>query len=472
MPRLSLAGLAVSTALLVPGWSCAPSTPRLPSPDRTTTTPRVPVPPLPGTAGGAPGGDTGTGNCSLQKAEQAIAFCDTFDVSHNGGTRTGDLDPVLWGVSRVGPFDSGNGELNWIPDSTMAGCGVNGTVAPPLDVRVCNGQLVESVDDGHTVVNLDMYPKQPFDFTGRTGTAGFDVSADSQGNHGAWPEFIITDKPVPGERLDISQIVPPAAANEIGFALDEGCEATTNTTGIGKIYVTRNNVYQNLTFTATGCVTRGSSASMNHFEFRVSQNHVEVWGTDAGSTTLKQIAYADNVGLSFTKGLVWMTDSHYNACKLAGYNQCDHTFFWDNLAFDGPKTYRDLGFDVPDATARLSINGQGNGTNTGYRLDTGSKTFTISGVRQDHTPEKAQVVLNFYTRDQNVVPTLSVNGNPAIVTPWPFDATTNTFRSISIPVTLSEINIGGTNTLTFTSTDHSTILANMSIILVNAASVP
>ena len=42
-----------------------------------------------------------------------------------------------------------------------------------------------------------MYPKQPFDIAGRTGTIAFDVSDDSHGNHRAWPELWYTDQPVP-----------------------------------------------------------------------------------------------------------------------------------------------------------------------------------------------------------------------------------------------------------------------------------
>ena len=42
-----------------------------------------------------------------------------------------------------------------------------------------------------------MYPKQPFDFAGKTGTVSFDVSNDTQGTHAAWPEFWLTDIPVP-----------------------------------------------------------------------------------------------------------------------------------------------------------------------------------------------------------------------------------------------------------------------------------
>src|SRR5262249_32660464 len=72
------------------------------------------------------------------------------------------------------------------------------------DIVLCNGQLRDSLNDNPTgayeagtVMALTMYPKQPFDFAGRTGTVSFEVSNDSQGSHGAWPEFWITNLPVP-----------------------------------------------------------------------------------------------------------------------------------------------------------------------------------------------------------------------------------------------------------------------------------
>ena len=75
---------------------------------------------------------------------------------------------------------------------------------PPNDVIVCNGQLREASNDNVTggfeaggVTVLAMYPKQPFDFAGRTGTVAFDVSNDTHGTHAAWPEFWVTDLPIP-----------------------------------------------------------------------------------------------------------------------------------------------------------------------------------------------------------------------------------------------------------------------------------
>jgi hypothetical protein len=53
--------------------------------------------------------------------------------------------------------------------------GATPTVTPPNDVVICNGQLREASNDNPSgvfedggVTTLAMYPKQPFDFAGRT----------------------------------------------------------------------------------------------------------------------------------------------------------------------------------------------------------------------------------------------------------------------------------------------------------------
>ncbi|MEQ1384020.1 hypothetical protein ABLW58_25550, partial [Salmonella enterica] len=82
--------------------------------------------------------------------------------------------------------------------------GTTALVNAPNDVIICNGQLREASNDNNsgafeagTVTVLAMYPKQPFDFAGRTGTVSFDVSNDTAGTHAAWPEFWLTDLPIP-----------------------------------------------------------------------------------------------------------------------------------------------------------------------------------------------------------------------------------------------------------------------------------
>jgi hypothetical protein len=354
----------------------------------------------------------------------------------------------------------------------MTGCGTTAWSTTPNDVRICQGQLFEAVNDGGGVVNLDMYPKQPFDFTNRTGKVTFDVSADSDGSHGAWPEFLITDKPVPGARVSISGGIPPGAVNSIGFSLD-GCPV--GSTGVGTVYVTKNGEYSEPNFSSTGCVTKGSARSMNHFEVRISTNHLEVWGTDAGGTALKQLAVADNLGLgTFSKGLVWLNDVHYNARKALSCEcgtQFNHTFAWDNLGFDGPKTYRDLGFDVPDANVAGDKATAGDSTRrVGFNIGLGPVNLTTASVRRDQTPTKAQVVFNTYSFAPTV-PSISINGNAYIDTPWPAGWDTFFWSSISIPVPLDQVH-DGPNTITFKSADPSTTISNISIILVAASPVP
>ena len=407
--------------------------------------------------------------CSIAGA----AFCETFDAPKGGGTRTGDLDPVLWGVSRVGNINPGQQMYNDMATVSMSGCGTTAWTYTPNDVRICNGKMFETVNDGGGVVNLNTYPKQPFDFNGRTGRVTFDVSANSDGSHGAWPEFVITDKPVPGVRASISGGTPAAAANEIGFSLDGCTSGPGGSTGVGRIFVTKNNAYSEPAFNGTGCVTKGSSGAMNHFEVRLSQNRMEVWGTNPGSSALKQLAVADNLGLTFTKGLVWLDDVHYNARKSVEPCECgtqyNHTFAWDNLGFDGPKTYRDLGFDVPDANVPGGNTQAGDSTRrVGYPVGSSPVTLSVTGVHSVQTPTGALAVFNAWSFD-TVNPSISVNGGSWIDTPWAFAE--SGWHSLAVPVPLDQVH-DGTNTIAFKSSGNGTVVANISIIIVAGAPVP
>ena len=63
---------------------------------------------------------------------------------------------------------------------------------------------------------------------------------------------------------------------------------------------------------------------MNHYEVQVSTNQIDVYGTNAvhagtpepGHTPLVHIATIPNANLSFTRGLVWIEDAHYNGDKF------------------------------------------------------------------------------------------------------------------------------------------------------------
>ena len=166
---------------------------------------------------------------------------------------------------------------------------------------------------------------------------------------------------------------------------------------------------------------------------------------------------------------------HYNARKSVEPCECgtqwNHTFAWDNLGFDGPRTYRDLGFDVPDANVAGAATWRGDATRrAGFQVGSGPLTLTVPGVRRDQNPTGAVVVLNTYSFAATI-PSVSVNGNPYINIAWPTSFTTNSWSSIAVPIPLDQVH-DGTNTLTFTSADGSTTIANISIILVAASPVP
>jgi hypothetical protein len=389
------------------------------------------------------------------------AFCETFSTSTpNANPRAGDL-PVYWGASRTN-FQVNTNE-GWTA-SNAVGCASDGATAP--DLRICNGQLRESIADNGTVANLSVYPKQPFDFAGRTGVIAFDVSNDSQGTHGAWPELWVSDKPNPTPFVFEAQ-PGPAPQNGFGIRFDT---CGNGTCGV-EASVVRGTVVAD-TFDGSLPIVNDQTViqsnglgQMNHYEVRVSQGQIDVYGSDAFTPgaavpALKHIATVPNANLSLSRGLVWLEDTHYNANKFG--TQGTHTFAWDNLGFDGPKTYRDLSFDVPDATP--NTNGP-----LGYRMPV---TLSVSGVQAVQTPTGAAVALNWYTWDSITVPTISINGNAPITTPWPYTNTSGfTERSLVVPVPLSQVHLGGTNTITLTG-PASQVVHNVNLVLVAGAPVP
>jgi hypothetical protein len=309
-----------------------------------------------------------------------------------------------------------------------------------------------------------VYPKQPFDVAGRTGTVVFDVSADSAGGHAAWPEFWWTDQPVPAPHGHQSAM-DPYAQNSFGFSLaqtDWPCAG--GQVGVDTMLVTRQGHLESLDFTNVACVDKGSAGALNHFEVRIGQQRVEVWGADPGSTAVRLLAYADQANLPLTRGVIWLEDVHYNACKFD--DQCDHQFVWDNVGFDGPALYRDLTFDVPDANVAAPSGGQ---VQLGYQIGPNPTALTTLPVYWLQQPTKALVMFNWFA-DDTVVPDVRVNGGPWHNTKWTFDDSTYSWRTIAIEVPFDEVH-QGPNTLEFRTTNQITI-ANIDLALIAASPVP
>jgi len=420
-----------------------------------------------------------TGCQFLSSPGANAAFCDTFDAPAGTGNRSGDLNGNLWGVSRISQGDNfGQGQYNtWAP-TTLDLCGTNVTnVLPPNDVRICNGKLVESITDGGSQATLAMYPKQPFDFAGRTGTISFDLTNDSQGGHAAWPEIWLTDKPVPAPSNTNGGELSSYPQNGLEISFDGGsgqCNNDSTLTSVGSIHRISNYQSIDLSLTQVGCVqkSRGSNNAMNHYEIRISQNQVDVYATDPGSSSLKLIASAQSAGLTLTRGLLWMTDTHYNANKFD--SQGTHTFAWDNFGFDGPVLARDLTFDAPDAMQ--SIGSQPNlcpcGSNIynlGWYSDaTKPATVTTLPMTAANIQAAAAVLVLANAHFDTAVSTInySVNGH-AHSTPITYAAAAK--QSMALPVPASDL-VAGPNTVAIWAAQPA-IINNVDILLVGAGGI-
>ena len=438
------------------------------------------------------------GDCGLANP----AFCETFSSPQSNGNRSGDLNGTLWGVSRqLGAVNFGQGQYYDVQPTTLQRCGTNVAAPPPYDVAICNGQAVESVSDQHGVTSLAMYPKQPFDIAGRTGTVTFDVSDDSHGTHRAWPEFWYTDQPVPAPFTHFSslQSVPK---NGFGVRFAAYCPPDVAGCGVrfvcpdepadvGVITVDSAVVINNfvsddsftdvnvgtISVTPVDCVKASSGpGDMNRFQLKISQNEIDVYATDAGTTApLKKIAVISNMSLTLTRGLIWIEDVHYNGDK-DGPDQGTHTFTWDNVGFDGPLLARDLAFDVLDNLA--PIGGYPDLLNLGWGVfpnDADPLMLTIPNVYNvDHA---AGALLTFnYSSYNPVTISYRVNDGEWRDQPWPFGAcyTQNNFvscgaKTIAVPVNLADVR-SGTNTIQFKS-DDATAIANVDLVLQGAGGI-
>lgn len=437
-------------------------------------------------------------NCGMQLGGP-ITFCETFDNKNPGfPSRTGDLDPNVWGVSRAsGNVNFGQSIYNqWAATTQIQTCNGITSVTPPNDIMICNGQLREATNDNGMVTTLAMYPKQPFDFEGRTGTISFDVSNDSHGIHSAWPEFWITNLPIPApfSHFDSWQALPQhglgirfaASVAPGGYGLcPNGRNLDKRRWTIDSAVIVRNYVMDDtrglggvrtrMAVTRLDCVTAppDNSGIANHIELKISQDQIDIYATDAGvapsPTTLKHIAVISNANLSFTRGLIWLEDVHYNADKgesgLDVASQRQHTFVWDNVAFDGPFTYRDFSYDALDADQLIPAT---NTLNLGkVSLPNQTASWNVLNMPPNPQASAARVLFNF-SQEVNPVPTVLdviVNGHPH-PTPWPYpDTLTNTWRTFAVTIPIADL-VPGTNIVQL-GADQPLVTSNVNIVLVD-----
>jgi hypothetical protein len=429
----------------------------------------------------------------------AVTFCETFDTKNPGiPSRTGDLNPNVWGVSRAtGNVNFNQGLYNgWAATTQLLTCNGTTTVTPPNDIMICNGQLREATNDNPSggyeagmVTALAMYPKQPFDFAGRTGTVSFDVSNDSHGTHAAWPEFWMSNLPVPTpfNHFDTWQALPQhgfgirmgnvAPAGQQGLC-PNGNNLSQNRWTVDSAAVVRNYVLDDtngygtrtaLAIQLLDCVISPPDGSglMNHVEFKISQNQIDVYATDAGvapsPTTLRKIASVTNANLSFTRGLIWLEDVHYNADKGLPPSQRQHTFVWDNVAFDGPFTYRDFSYDALDVG---QIDAATNTVDLGKpSLPNQTASWNVLNMPANPQASAVRVLFNFWFENTPASLNVTVNGH-AHPTPWPYPDTFGfAWRTFAVTIPITDL-VPGTNVVQLGS-DQAMVTSNVNIVLVD-----
>jgi hypothetical protein len=419
--------------------------------------------------------------CGMQMNQMQVIFCDTFSSPFPITNRAGQLNGVVWGASRMeggGPY--------WNAHS-LVHCDGPRVVVPPNDIAVCNGRLRVGHNDNGSVTSIALYPKQPFDFTGRTGTVSFDVTNDTSGMHGAWPEFWLTDQPVPVPFVHGSSPCDFCSLPRNGFGLRFGAAEGTCPGGwrTHSIVVVNNYSFsEHGIFDGPGSGTRiqengcarmssGPNGTLNHVELRISQNRIEVWASDAGSTSLRLVNTITNANLPVTRGLIWIGDAHYNANKSGVRDDSTHTYTWDNVAFDGPATYRDLSFDVLDRMQPI-----GTGVNGQARYNLGWDSSPSSPAQVQTLPmtaaniagsASALLMFNYGLFSQISSFNYNINGQQ-FSAPSPVMPSARGMRSVALNVPLTAL-VAGPQTIRL-SGNNPMVVGNVNIVLVNAAPVP
>jgi hypothetical protein len=292
----------------------------------------------------------------------SVAFCDNFNQPSSVRGRAGDLDPSKWGVGRLAPSDfSGFGPVvNPVKSSPIPQCrGSFANVYPPNDTLICDasGNRSAQLMTASRIQNYgnnSYMVRQPFDFAGRTGKIVFDVDAVSF-PLGTYIAIDITDDPAPAptfREYNNNEVGPiPKNAIMIKFANRCGNNAAPLNTMVYNNY-NGSIITPTVERIGSGCANV-SAGNLNHFEVRLSQSQVEVWGsdfsTDNGNTFPNfHLLYSANISLNFTRGYVHFAARNHASDKYGfGWGTA---YRWDNIGFDGPILPVERAYEIPDNT--------------------------------------------------------------------------------------------------------------------------
>jgi hypothetical protein len=169
--------------------------------------------------------------------------------------------------------------------------------------------------------------------------------------------------------------------------------------------------------------------------------------------------------------LIWLEDVHYNADKetlmlgtAPSTSQSQHTFVWDNVAFDGPFTDRDFSYDALDANQPGPAY---NAWNLGqFSAANETASWNVLNVPANPQATGVRVLFQFSGEENPVLPkvlNVVVNGH-AHSTPWPYpDKLVGTWRTLAVTIPVTDL-VAGTNVVQL-GADQPLATANVDIVI-------
>lgn len=295
--------------------------------------------------------------CGLASA----AFCDTFDAGPAAFKgRGGDLDATKWTAARLAAADfSGIGPaanpvraISRIPACRSTAASTN--VYPPFDTLICdpdskgNRKVMTLVSMQNYGVNSYMI-QQPFDFAGRTGKIVLDMDAGSLLD--AWPAIEITDDPAPAPTFQEyhNMEAGPIPRNGVMLEFKDPCFGTGLKVGSAVTYKEYKMTILDSSIPSGNCM-KLKSGSLNHVEIHLSQNHINVYGSDFSPDGVSmpnlRLILSSDISISFTRAYVRIAARNHATIKY--HNIAFGTMYWDNVGFDGPVISGHRTYEVAD----------------------------------------------------------------------------------------------------------------------------
>ena len=214
------------------------------------------------------------------------------------------------------------------------------SVSADQDSFICGAQFgesnhwMEALNDAGSYATNSARILQPFDFAGRTGNlvlrCGQQVTGwrphalDGSVAYGpARPDFPIL-------RIRARSCFP---RNGVGFDFSSSeKDCGTGRNGLRGIHVF-NNYTRRLDINSPGTCFTAADDMANHSRSRCRRSHIELWGSDAGGTNFRLLAWLQRA-LNFTRGYWSFQHVGYNGGKEG--NPSNVTYHWHAIGFDGP----------------------------------------------------------------------------------------------------------------------------------------